>query len=96
MQEFANESGSIECKACEMRAEDVYGPEGRGLIEIHHIRPLYLQAGQRLSASIREALNGVAPLCPSCHRMVHFNRGAPLSVKELKARLAAARASIVC
>ena len=92
VQEFADASGSIECKACELRAEDVYGPEGRGLIEIHHKRPLYLQAGQGQAASIREALSGVVPLCPSCHRMVHFNRVVPLSIEELKVWLATARA----
>lgn len=92
VQEFADASGSIRCEACELRAEDIYGPEGRGLIEIHHKRPLYLQDGQGKTASIREALSWVAPLCPSCHRMVHFNRAVPLPIEELKVSLAAARA----
>ena len=93
IREFADASGSIACKACGLRAEDVYGPNGLGLIEIHHIRPLHLQAGQGQSSSIREALSSVVPLCPSCHRMVHVSWMATLSIEDLKGWLALARAN---
>jgi predicted HNH restriction endonuclease len=71
--------------------EDIYGPEARRLIEMHHKRALYLQAGQAQAASIREALNWIVPLCPSCHRVVHFNRETPMEIEELRQRVAAAR-----
>ena len=86
-------TGSIACKACGFRAESIYGPDSKGLIEIHHLEPLFLSGGLARSISIQTALKKVAPLCPTCHRMVHFKPGAVMSVKELFRRIKASRAS---
>jgi hypothetical protein len=36
LQYYKNSDGSISCHACGFVAEQIYGPEARGMIEIHH------------------------------------------------------------
>ena len=80
---FSDQHGSIACVGCGFRAENVYGPEAVGLIEIHHTRPLFLNPG-KLRIAITLALNSVAPLCPNCHRMVHRDPSRCMPISELK------------
>jgi predicted HNH restriction endonuclease len=82
---YADESGSIACHGCGLAAERIYGPTARGLIEIHHSRPLFTRRGTSLRASLREALSQVVPLCPNCHRMVHFDPKRCMPIFELRA-----------
>jgi predicted HNH restriction endonuclease len=96
IEHFADANGSIACKACDFRAEEVYGPESKGLIEIHHRRPLFLNEGMGRRASLQSAVEGVIPLCPSCHRIVHSKPGTVMSLGELKRRVAQARSSKSC
>lgn len=84
---FADATGSIPCKACGFRGEAAYGPDGKGLIEIHHVEPLFLSGGIARRVSIKTALTKVAPLCPTCHRMVHFKPGAVMPLAELRRRI---------
>ncbi len=93
---FADATGSIACKGCGFRAEAVYGPDGKGLIEIHHLEPLFLGKGVARRVSIQTALARVTPLCPNCHRMVHFRPGAVMTLEELRRRIQASRASESC
>jgi hypothetical protein len=81
---FADQNGSVACAACGFRAELHYGPNTRGMIEIHHTRPLFLRAGVGLRTSIAAALSYVAPLCPNCHRVVHMDRTYCMPISELK------------
>jgi predicted HNH restriction endonuclease len=83
LKHFADQDGSIECVGCGFRAEKIYGANTLGLIEIHHTQPLYL-AGKKLRRSIEAALNNVAPLCPTCHRVVHRDPSICLTVQALK------------
>ena len=83
LRHFADEDGSIACVGCGFRAEKIYGPNTLGLIEIHHTQPLFL-TGKKLRRSIQAALNCVAPLCPTCHRVVHRDPSICLTVQELK------------
>lgn len=96
VQYFADENGSIECKGCGFRSEAIYGGDAKGLIEIHHTRPLSVQGGQAAHYSMRVALQGVVPLCPSCHRMIHFKQGNPISIAELVQRVVDARNQQSC
>ncbi len=96
IEHFADGDGSIACKACDFRAEEVYGPESKGLIEIHHRRPLFLNEGIGRRASIQSALEGVVPLCPTCHRIVHSKPGTVMSLGELRKRIAQVRSSKSC
>jgi len=93
---FADSNGSIACRACGFRAEDVYGPDSKGLIEIHHLRPLFLSGGVQRRSSFRDALNQVVSLCPTCHRIVHSKRGAVMSIRELQSRIARMRQPKSC
>jgi predicted HNH restriction endonuclease len=83
LKHFADAYGSIACAGCGFRSEKIYGTNATGLIEIHHIEPLYL-TGQRLQTSIDQALKRVSPLCPNCHRIVHRDRAKCMTIAELK------------
>jgi len=81
---FSDENGSIACKGCGFVAEDFYGNDACGLIEIHHMKPLFLRNGPDLRISVRDALKFVVPLCPNCHRVVHFDRSRCMPISELQ------------
>jgi hypothetical protein len=66
LKKFANRDGSIECRGCGFRAEAAYGPTLSGMIDIHHTRPIFLNAGRPRQESLAEALNHAVPLCPNC------------------------------
>lgn len=83
IEHYRNPDGSISCRACGFVAEHVYGPDARGMIEIHHLYPLYAKKGAKSLASLKAAIRGVIPLCPNCHRRVHFNPKRCLSVGQL-------------
>jgi predicted HNH restriction endonuclease len=87
LKHFADKDGSIECIGCGFRAEQVYGLSVRGLIEIHHTKPLYLAEG-KMEISIGEALKAVEPLCPNCHRVVHRDASKCMPIAELKKLIA--------
>jgi len=93
---FTDSTGSIPCKACGFRAELIYGPDRKGLIEIHHLQPLFLSGGASRGISIRVALRDVAPLCPNCHRIVHSKPGTVMSLTELRRRIQATHACKTC
>lgn len=81
---FSDVSGSISCRGCGFVAEDIYGADARGLIEIHHLKPLFLRKGRQVRASVRVALRYVVPLCPNCHRVVHWDKTRCMPVFELR------------
>lgn len=83
LKHFADKDGSIACVGCGFRAEEVYGPGARGLVEIHHTKPLYLSAG-KIEMAIADALNYVQPLCPNCHRIVHRDPSKCMPIADLK------------
>ena len=80
----------LRCFGCECTLGELYGPLGEGYIEIHHLDPL----GERIDFMAPEAtmttVDDVAPLCPSCHRMIHRRRPA-LTIGELRLALATAK-----
>jgi predicted HNH restriction endonuclease len=81
---FSDVNGSISCSGCGLNAENVYGAGARGLIEIHHLKPLFLRKGWQVRSSVREALRYVVPLCPNCHRVVHRDKSRCLPIFELR------------
>jgi len=68
------------CEVCGFDFADVYGEMGKGYIEIHHLRPLSQVKGRRVSVSVE----GVALVCPDCHRMLHRKGVQPLPLEELR------------
>lgn len=68
------------CMICGFNFEEVYGPRGRGFIEVHHIKPL--------SENEQEVLvnpeTDLVCVCSNCHSMFHRERYNVPSVEELK------------
>ena len=56
------------CKACGFDFELKYGELGRGFIEAHHLTPIALLKGQKVSLDPRIDFT---VLCANCHRMIH-------------------------
>lgn len=83
-QHFADVEGRIVCAGCGFEGSSRYGSIGRGLIEIHHLIPLYLREGQSEQTQLQQALRNVAPLCPTCHRLVHRDPDNLVGVTELR------------
>jgi 5-methylcytosine-specific restriction protein A len=70
--------GRLECEACGCDFEKTYGDVGRGLIEVHHTKPLHT-----LKPNAKTKLQDLALLCANCHRVVHSRRNW-LTVEEVK------------
>ncbi len=55
------------CQICDLRMEDRYGIDAKGLIHVHHIKPM---------KSITEEyevdpISDLRPVCPNCHAVIH-------------------------
>ncbi|WP_158602914.1 HNH endonuclease [Jiangella rhizosphaerae] len=72
---------ALACEICSFNFEDIYGPRGKGYIEVHHVLPLHA------SGQTRTRLEDLALLCSNCHRMIH--RRAWITPDELRATLRA-------
>ncbi len=81
---FSDVNGSISCRGCGFVAENIYGAGARGLIEIHHLKPLFLRKGRQVRAAVRDALRYVVPLCPNCHRVDHWDKTRCMPIFELR------------
>ena len=76
----AIEIHGLTCKACAFNFGEAYGAYGKGLIHIHHIRPLF-EAGTPQYVNPETDL---VPLCANCHTIVHRRRNRTLTVEEVK------------
>lgn len=71
-------SGRLSCQVCGFDFTKQYGEAGRGVIDVHHTKPVHtMQPGEKTK------VNELVLLCPNCHRMVHSKRKW-LSIEELK------------
>lgn len=75
--------GRLECAACTFDFAKTYGQSGKGLIEVHHTKPVHT-----LAEGDKTNINDLALLCANCHRVVHSSRRW-LSVEEVRALVAA-------
>lgn len=82
---YMSADGTINCAGCGFEGSTVYGDAGKGLIEIHHLKPISTSGETR--AEIHVAVKDVVPLCPTCHRMVHRAPKKLLTITELRALL---------
>ena len=73
------------CQVCHFDFEKVYGEEGKGYIEVHHLERL---ADRRLSMT--NPITDLVPLCANCHRIAH-RRTPPYSPDEIRLMIEAAR-----
>ena len=68
------------CMVCDFDFEKVYGEQGAGYIEVHHLRPVSsLQEPTKIDPK-----TDMAVVCSNCHRMIHREKGKILSIEELK------------
>lgn len=70
------------CCVCKMSFEEEYGPAGKGYIQVHHKKPLYL-VGEEYEI---DPINDLCPVCPNCHTMIH-SRKPPYNIEEVQALL---------
>jgi 5-methylcytosine-specific restriction protein A len=71
----------LSCTVCGMNFEQMYGPAGRGLIHVHHLRPL-ASVGAAYEV---DPVADLRPVCPNCHAMIH--RGEPMHSLEAVAAM---------
>jgi hypothetical protein len=72
----------LTCWVCGFNFEATYGKPGKGLIHVHHIRPLAtIKRGYKV-----DARNDLCPICPNCHALIH-RKDPPYSLDEARALL---------
>ena len=71
------------CKVCDVDLGARFGPIATGFIHVHHIVPLS-KIGK---AYVVDPVKDLTPVCPTCHAILHLNRGEPLSVSEARSLL---------
>lgn len=70
--------GRLMCEICEFDFEAAYGTLGKGVIEVHHIKPL-----AELKNSTKIYLEDLMCLCANCHLVIH-NGDAEVNLRKLK------------
>lgn len=76
------------CVVCGLQLVDQYGEEVRGLIHVHHIRPLST-INRRYEV---DPINDLRPVCPTCHAVIHA-RQPEYSIDEIRRMIANTRRS---
>ena len=79
---YSNNDGTIICEGCGFEGSTAYGEIGKGLIDIHHLEPI--STSKEIKEYIKEAVKMVVPLCPTCHRIVHREKGPPMTIEKLQ------------
>lgn len=72
------------CEACGFDFSKKYGPDMKGVIDVHHTKPIHT-----LSKEEKTQLKDLILLCPNCHRVVHSSRKW-LTIEQVKELLAKA------
>lgn len=72
------------CSVCGFHFETRYGPVGKGLIHVHHLRSLS-EIGKAYEV---DPVKDLRPVCPNCHSMLH-RQEPPYTIDELRAMLRA-------
>ena len=80
--------GSI-CRVCLFDFETQFGPEGRGIIHVHHLKELSSFDEEHFV----DVLTDLIPLCPNCHTMIH-SRSPEYAIDELRNLLPSQRQSL--
>ncbi len=68
-----------ECAVCSMSLADRYGPAAKGLIHVHHLKPI-ASIGKR---SAIDPVRDLRPVCPNCHAVIH-STNPPLTIDQIK------------
>lgn len=75
---------TFKCSVCEKGMDEIYGPAGKDVIDVHHLVPL-----SQVDESYRlDPVQDLRPVCPNCHTMLHRKPGRRVySIGELQAIL---------
>ena len=73
------EEYGLNCFACELNLEDIYGEIGKDYIQVHHLNPFANNKGEHETNPIID----LRPLCPNCHAMIH-RKNPPFTIEEMK------------
>lgn len=68
------------CAVCGINFGERYGGAFQQLIEVHHLHPLHTTKGSREVDPITD----LVPLCPNCHRMIHYRTDGCRGIEELR------------
>jgi hypothetical protein len=68
------------CSVCRFDFADSSGEIGRGYIHVHHLIPLS-NIGKKYIVNPKD---GLRPVCPNCHEMLHTRKPNPLTIEELR------------
>lgn len=68
------------CLVCGIDFEAQYGERGKGVMDIHHIKPL-AEVGRGYQV---DPIQDLRPVCPNCHTIIHRGEG-QLSIAEARA-----------
>ena len=80
---YTDQNNHIKCNICCFDFEEFYGDYGKGFIEIHHQKPVFMFDELEIEQTIKTALNNVIPVCSNCHRIIHRIRP-PYLIKDIK------------
>ncbi|HNK62867.1 MAG TPA: HNH endonuclease [Anaerolineales bacterium] len=67
------------CQICGFDFEKTYGEAGKGLIHVHHLKPLS-EIGQGYEI---DPIQDMIPICPNCHAIIH-RQNPPYTPSEVK------------
>lgn len=70
------------CVACGFEPAEAYGPEGIGVIHVHHLTPLSLMTKPGSVSPIED----LVPLCANCHNFAH-RKSPPYTPDEIRESL---------
>ncbi|MCK5242520.1 EVE domain-containing protein [bacterium] len=70
------------CKICNISFEKKYGPKAKGVIHVHHLKPIS-QIGEKYKL---DPIKDIVPVCPNCHAVIHM-KGKHLQVDEVRRML---------
>ena len=70
----------LTCVACGFNFGRVYGEHGASYIEVHHL----VLVSTLLEPASVNPMTDMTVLCSNCHRMIHRQRDAPLSLEQLR------------
>ena len=70
------------CVICGIDFAETYGPEAKGFIHVHHLKPL----SEIKKAFIVDPIKDLRPVCPNCHAVVHLG-GVTRSIDAVKRML---------
>lgn len=70
------------CAICGINFAETYGPEAKGFIHVHHLKPL----SEIKKAYLVDPIRDLRPVCPNCHAVVHLG-GITRSIDKVKKML---------